>query len=185
MLDLMQACRVAIILTLSVAVVADCGAQSPPPLLARPRAVYYPHGPGSSPIRVTDLYHAVMENDEREVEDLLHRGANPNEMSPPGIAPLTEAMGYQTDRKIAELLIKYGADVNVRTPKNEHGQTNEWTPIYYAVNRKRADLVAVLLKHGAKVALRDSWGKSPLDYAKEVKDAAIIKQIEVARAGNH
>jgi ankyrin repeat protein len=71
--------------------------------------VYYPHGPGSSPIRVTDLYQAVMENDEREV----------------------------------------------------------------------------LLKHDAKVALRDSWGKSPLDYAKEVKDAAIIKQIEVARAGNH
>jgi ankyrin repeat protein len=89
-------------------------------------------------------------------------------------------MDYQTDPKIAELLIRHGADVNVRTPKNHLGQTNDWTPIFYAVYRKRADLVAVLLKHGAKVALRDVQGKSPLDWAKEVKDAAIVRQIEAA-----
>jgi len=31
--------------------------------------------------------------------------ANPNEMFPPGVPPLIKAMGYQTDPKIAELLI--------------------------------------------------------------------------------
>ena len=63
-------------------------------------------------------------------------------------------MDYQTDPKISELLIKYGADVNVLTPKNEHGQTNGWSPIFYAIYCKRADLVNVLLKHHAKVTFR-------------------------------
>jgi uncharacterized protein len=125
-----------------------------------------------------------MENDAREVEHLLQRGANPNEMSPPGVSPLIEAMGYQTDPRIAELLIKYGADVNVRTPKNERGQTNDWTPIFYAIYRKRTDLVAVLLKHGAKIELRDVQEKSPLDLAREVKDPAIVNQIEAATAAH-
>jgi len=159
-------------------------AQSPPPLLARPRAMCYPHGPNSSPIPVTDLYQAIMENDPREVESLLRRGANPNEPSPPGVFPLIQAMGYQTDPKIAELLIKHAADVNVRTPKNEHGQTNGWSPIFYAIYRKRADLVSVLLKHHAKVTFRDIQGKSPLDWAKEVKDPTMIKEIESARSSH-
>jgi ankyrin repeat protein len=115
---------------------------------------------------------------------LLDRGANPNQPSPPGVFPLIQAMGYDTQPKIAELLIKHGADINVRTPKNEHGQTNEWTPIFYAIYRKRSDLVAVLLKHHAKVALRDVQGKSPLDWAKEVQSVAIIKQIEAASVGH-
>jgi ankyrin repeat protein len=165
---------------IAVVATAYCSAQSPPPLLARPRAMYYPHGPGSSPIPVTDLYQAIMENDTREVEVLLRRGANPNEASPPGVFPLIQAMDEQTDPTIAELLIRRGADVNVRTPKNEHGHTNGWSPIFYAIYRKRADLVSVLLKHHAKVTFRDVQGKSPLDWAREVKDAAMIKEIENA-----
>jgi ankyrin repeat protein len=139
--------------------------------------MFYLHGSNSSPIPVTNLYQAITENDPDEVESLLRRGANPNEASPPGGFALIQAMGYQTDPKIAELLIKHGADVNIRTPKNEHGQTNGWSPIFYAISRKRAGLVSVVLKHHAKVTLRDVQGKSPLDWAKEVKDSTMIKEI--------
>ena len=171
-----------IIWAFAIGTIADHAAETPtpPPLLARPKVMYYPHGPDSSPIPGTHLFQAVYENDAREVEALLRRGAKPNELSPPGIPPLIEAMGYQTDPKIADLLLNFGADVNIRTPKNERGQTNNWTPIFYAIYRKRADLVAVLLKHRAKLNIRDVQGKSPADWAKEVKDPAIIKQIIVA-----
>ena len=180
-LDLMRACPATIAYIVGVVATWQCDAQSPPPLLARPpRAVYL--RPNKSGIPVTDLCQAILENDARGVEALLQRGADPNDQSPPGLFPLIQAMDYQTDQRIAELLIKYGANVNVRTPKNEYGQTNGWTPIFYAIYKKRADLLSVLLKHHAKVQLRDTRGKSPLDWAKQMKQTAMVKQIEAAGA---
>ena len=85
-----------------------------------------------------------------------------------------------TDRRIAELLLERGADPNRRTAKNQFGQTNGWTPLFYAVSAKRSDLVAVLLRHGARVKIRDTRGKSPLDEAKEEHAPDIIKQLEDA-----
>jgi uncharacterized protein len=120
-----------------------------------------------------------MANDTQLVEALLRQGANPNEISPDGTSPLEGAMGLfvHTDARIAELLLEHGANVNLRRPKNEMGQTNGWTPLFYAVNKKRSDLVAILLKRGAMVNIGDVWGKSPLDWAKEVKAPDIVQQL--------
>ena len=154
---------------------------TPPPLLARPRAVYLqPNRPG---VAVPDLLQAVMDNDVQQVGALLQRGANPNEAFY-DTSPLEWAMGsfFHTDPRIAELLLEHGAKPNVRKAKNELGQTNGWTPLFYAVVNKRSDLVAILLKHGAQVNLKDIRGKSPLDHAKEVKSDEIVKQLKAAGA---
>ncbi len=180
-LDLVRAVSIIGVFALSIVLVGTSLAQtpSPPPLLARPKAAYYPHGPLGSPVPVPDLLQAVMDNDAHQVEALLRQGANPNEAFG-GTSPLEWAMGSfaHTDARIAEVLLEHGANPNLRKAKNQFGQTNGWTPLFYAVHNKRSDLVAILLKHGSRVNIRDAQGKSPLDWAKEMKDAAIIKQIE-------
>ena len=154
---------------------------SPPPLLARPRAVYLrPNRPG---VPVPDLFQAVMDNDSQEVNTVLQRGADPNEFFA-GTSPLEMAMGTSsyTDPRIAESLLEHGANPNLRKGKNELGQTNGWTPLFYAVHNKRSDLVALLLKHGAQVNIRDTWGHSPIDQAYKIKSDQIIKQLKEAGA---
>jgi hypothetical protein len=184
-LDLVRAVSIIGLFTLSIVLVNTSVAQtpSPPQLLARPKAAFYPQGPLGSPVPVPGLLQAVMDNDAQQVEALLRRGANPNEAFAQ-TSPLEWAMGSfaHTDARIAELLLEHGANPNLRKAKNQFGQTNGWTPLFFAVHNKRSDLVAILLKHGAEVNIRDVQGKSPLDCAKEVKDATIIKQIETISA---
>src|ERR1700730_3042710 len=147
----------------------NVGAQTPPPLLARPRAVYYPHGIHGEAVPVPDLYEAVLQNDKERVKDLLEHGAKPNELAPNGDYPLIESTVWGKDSEICRLLVEHGADVNVVTKPNAKGWSNKWTPLFYAVYRKRAELVSILLAHGAKTNLRDAQGKSPMDLAKEVR----------------
>jgi ankyrin repeat protein len=155
-------------------------AQTPPPLLARPRAVYYPQGVNGPAVRVPDLYEAVLQNDKERVKNLLEHGANPNEVAPNNDFPLIEATVWGKDAEICWLLVEHGADVNVVTRPNAKGWSNKWTPLFYAVYRKRTELVSILLAHGAKTNLRDAKGKSPMDWAKEVKSDEIIRQLKAA-----
>lgn len=154
--------------------------QTPPPLLARPRGAYYPHGINGEAIPLPDLFEAVMQNDKARVKYFLEHGANPNEPAPNGYAPLIESTVWGIDPEICKLLVEHGADVNVLTPPNQKGFSNKWTPLFYAVDRKRSELVSILLAYGARTNLRDAWGKSPMDRAKEVKSDEIIKQLKAA-----
>jgi ankyrin repeat protein len=144
--------------------------------------MFYPHGPNSSPVPSPELFQAVMENDAREVASLLRQGVDPNQKAPNGYAPLIEAVIKDLDPAICKLLVEHGADVNVITPKGAGGLSNDWTPLFYAVYGKRQEAVAILLKHGAKVNIRDSQGKSPLDRAREAKNEAIIQELKAAGA---
>jgi ankyrin repeat protein len=155
---------------------------TPPPLLARPRAVYYPHGINGAAVPVPDLYESVLQNDKERARDLLERGANPNEVAPNGDVPLIAATVWGKDPEICRLLVAHGADVNVVTKPNAKGWSNKWTPLFYAVYRKRSELVAILLTHGARTNLKDEQGKSPMDWAKEVKSDEIVKQLKAVGA---
>ncbi len=168
---------IVLLLTVRLSIVSG---QTPPPLLARPRGAYYPHGINGQAIPLPDLFEAVMQNDKARVKDLLDHGANPNEPAPNGYAPLIQSTVWGIDPEICKFLVEHGADVNVVTPPNQKGFSNKWTPLFYAVHRKRSELVSILLAHGARTNLRDAWGKSPMDRAKEVKSDAIIQQLKTA-----
>ncbi|MEX2514901.1 MAG: ankyrin repeat domain-containing protein [Candidatus Paceibacterota bacterium] len=65
--------------------------------------------------------------------------------------------------KIIELLLDYGADVNV---KNKYGKT----PLMYACEDEyglRWHIVDILNNNGANLGTKDTWGKKALDYARE------------------
>ncbi|HEX3817178.1 MAG TPA: ankyrin repeat domain-containing protein [Chthoniobacterales bacterium] len=138
------------------------------------------HGPNGE-VPIPPLFQAVIRKDAQRVGALLTQGADANEMCPCGTSPLEAAVSQVKDARIADLLLAYGADPNRRTPKNVKGSTNEWTPLFYAIYDRRAELVSLLLRYHAKTDLVDVQGKTPLQWARERKASDIVALLQ--RAG--
>ena len=131
---------------------------------------------------VPDLLQAVLVTDTRRVEALLAQGVDVNEVSSGSTALAAAVDCEQYD--IAKLLLKHGADVNGRTGGNPHGQTHGWTPLFYAVRRGRADLVELLLNGGASKCLRDTRGRLPIELAREMESADMMKLLDCSPDGD-
>lgn len=122
----------------------------------------------------TVLYIAVTRGDEELVRKLIERGADPNIADAEGAVPLAEAcIGGRLNQEIIKMLIDKGAKVN-------HQEKNGATPlIYIAANKQtspenRQAVVKMLLAAGADKKLKDTKGKTALDWSKEMgtKDVA-------------
>ena len=64
--------------------------------------------------------------------------------------------------EIAETLLEYGADVNVRG-------LHHCTGLVWAAGKSNVSLVRLLLDHGAKVDTGDKYGTTPLIWVQETK----------------
>jgi hypothetical protein len=73
--------------------------------------------------------------------------------------------------KVADLLIKNGAEVNAR-------DKDGWTPLRVAAYNGRAEVVKLLLEGGADPTVRGNDGKSPLDVARERGQSEVARVIE-------
>lgn len=71
------------------------------------------------------------------------------------------------------LLVANGADVNAANGKGE-------TPLFYAIYMKREDIVAMLLKAGARLDTRTADGRSPLELAQAEKADRIATLLKSA-----
>ena len=85
---------------------------------------------------------------------------NVNKPDSRGVTPLMRAL-TRADRKLAETLIKNGADVNAR-------DKDGWTPLMYAVRTQNdKTFAAMLIDAGASVCAKNSFGISSLSIAAE------------------
>lgn len=93
---------------------------------------------------------------------LLKYGADPNSKDRTGLTPLMKACRHPQGLMPAQILIKYGADVNEMTPERHDNRT----VLHYAVLSGNMDTVKLLLKNGAAVKFSSDYMKpSPLDFA--------------------
>jgi ankyrin repeat protein len=111
----------------------------------------------------TPLHYAAYCGDISAVVRLLRRGANPNAQDEIGQTPLHVASRFD----IAKLLLKHGADPNIRTKHDGR------TPLHYVAAEGRLAVVGLLLKYGAYLDVRDSYGKTPLYLAVQNRHADV------------
>ena len=89
-------------------------------------------------------FHFGKKGDDAPVLALLEHGAAPNAPARNGATALTASVHSSTrsNREAVELLLKYGARVNVRSRSG-------WTPLMLACLWGEAEVVELLLQHGA------------------------------------
>ena len=129
----------------------------------------------------TPLMLSVIDKDYNKTEELLKKGANPD------IGRNTEKIYYKInqetlktplmyaatlgDFKTVKLLIKYGADVNVRDKEDD-------TPLHYAAYYVRPEIAKILVDNGALLNAKDIYGFTPLDYAKYKLAKDVVKLLQ-------
>lgn len=83
------------------------------------------------------------------ISTLLDAGSDPNHEDHAGFPSIIAALSTERpDRlEIVRVLLEHGADPNMRG-------VNDWTPLHYAVSRRDAEAIGLLLASGADPSLR-------------------------------
>lgn len=111
----------------------------------------------------TPLFHACSQGLEQICAMLISRGSNINEMTRFRQTPLSIASKNRY-KNICELLIENMTSVNV----NEDYNFNRGKPLHWAVVNNRKDICELLvIKKGAIVDVKDTYGVTPLYVACE------------------
>ncbi len=115
----------------------------------------------------TPLHHAVTALRPDSVRALLGGGAEVDAADSRGVTPLMLA-AEDCGTGVAEALLEAGADLDLR---DRHGRT----ALMHAIRMHRPDLVARYLELGADPALRDEHEHSARDYARDLRDEAMLR----------
>ena len=111
------------------------------------------------------IHEAAFNGDIEAVKQHLAAGTDVNTKDD-GWTPLHLA-AYR-DKKIAELLIAEGADVNAK-------DEDETTPLHYAAHRDRKEIAELLIAKGADVNAKDEDGVTPQHLAAELGHKEIVE----------
>lgn len=106
------------------------------------------------------------------VRQLLEAGADPNRVNCFGRRPIQVMMMGST--RVAELLLLHGADPNCADP------ATLTRPVHDAAWEGFLDTLAVLHRAGARLDVRDAWGRLPVDLAEERGHRDVARYLSAA-----
>ena len=132
----------------------------------------------------TSLCKAIWDEDTEKVRFLVKSGEDLNAQGGNGHTPLMMAAEIE-NIEIAKCLLKHGAKINC--PGHEGA-----TPLHIAVDisidgtiqsggavgDEPIDMIQILLQNGANKDLKNTKGKSALDWAKDYKSQKVIKVLQ-------
>lgn len=121
---------------------------------------------------MTPLMYAANNGNTKLVQALLNKRADPNlKMSTGMTALILESNNEETIATTMQLLLDYGADVNV---------ANHWgfTALHFAAQRGRIDKVNALLDKGVNVDLTNINGETPLILAANYGHLDVVQRLQ-------
>lgn len=124
--------------------------------------------------RVSALHNAAAQGHLRLAARLIEQGAQVDAEDWYGVTPLVAASAAG-HLQVVELLVAKGSNVNV-VPQHAP------TALIIAIGRGDLALVEALLKAGARPALPDAFGRSPLEAANLAGSPQVVKRVEAAVA---
>lgn len=102
---------------------------------------------------MTPLYHASRRGWGNIMELLLERGADIDAKSHGETPLLKVSKRGVNDVNLVQILLDYGADVNVQDPKGN-------TALYYAAINRNMRMIDLLLENGADMSIKNKRGDS-------------------------
>ncbi|HOS41754.1 MAG TPA: ankyrin repeat domain-containing protein [Spirochaetota bacterium] len=126
----------------------------------------------------TPLQKATVDGDIKQVEALINKGADVNEIGG-RVTPLWLAIAYNVSIDIIRLLLDKGAD-----PNGTGGDLSR-RPIHLAVDKGNANVVKLLLDRGADVSFLNSQGLTPLKMAEERGQTVIARLLRDAEESQY
>lgn len=119
----------------------------------------------------TPLQGAVMCGMPEVVSYMIEKGADVNvhESKKEKRTPLHAALSehHEETDEVMNILIEHGADINAK-------DSNDQTPLHYAVNQNKTEIVALLLDAGAKFDIPDKYKRTALDLAKSNRNPKML-----------
>ncbi|XP_058421885.1 cyclin-dependent kinase inhibitor 2A-like isoform X1 [Diceros bicornis minor] len=110
-----------------------------------------------------------------EVRALLEAGAPPNALNLHGRSPIQVMM--MGSARVAELLLLHGADPNRADP------ATLTRPVHDAAREGFLDTLVALHRAGARLDVRDAWGRLPVDLAEERGHRDVARYLRAATGG--
>jgi ankyrin repeat protein len=100
--------------------------------------------------------------------DLLNRGIDANMQDEKGQTVL-HFIGFHPNLEVAEKIVDSGGDLEINDVFGN-------TPLWYAVFNARGnyELVKLLVKYGANSSWKNKAGRSPIDFATQIKDNTLL-----------
>jgi ankyrin repeat protein len=116
------------------------------------------------------LHVAIARNKPDLASELLRRQIDVNCQDKDGMTPLHyTAWDHQTE--IAAQILAHGGGPGIR---DRHGDTALWYAVFHA-RGKHYDLVELLMKAGSDPVSMNSHGRSPRDFAAQIKDDHLLQ----------
>nr|XP_006129003.1 cyclin-dependent kinase 4 inhibitor B-like [Pelodiscus sinensis] len=119
---------------------------------------------------------AAARGDVERVRELLDQRADPNAVNVCGRTPIQVMMLGST--KVAELLLQSGADPNRPDPSTGS------LPVHDAARGGFLDTLVALHRGGARLDLRDGWGRLPVDLAVESGQQQVVRYLRAQPGRN-
>lgn len=124
---------------------------------------------------VSSLHRAALLGNVKQAKYLLEHGAKVNIKDNTNATPLINASG-KGHLETVRLLLAHHPDVNVQESQGK------WSALHAAILNKHADIVKLLLANGADISAKNIFDMTPLQSAREIGDAKIVKLLLQAGA---